>query len=30
LIPSIVVLLHRWNWWPARLETEPVSERRVA
>jgi RND superfamily putative drug exporter len=29
-IPSIVVLLHRWNWWPARLETEPIREQQVA
>jgi RND superfamily putative drug exporter len=24
LIPSTVVLLDQWNWWPARLATEPA------
>ena len=23
-VPSIVMLLGRWNWWPSRIETEPV------
>jgi uncharacterized membrane protein YdfJ with MMPL/SSD domain len=23
LVPSTVVLLGRWNWWPSRLTTNP-------
>ena len=23
-VPSIVLLLGRWNWWPSRIETAPV------
>jgi len=26
LIPSTVVLLHRWNWWPARVDAAPTRE----
>jgi RND superfamily putative drug exporter len=29
-IPSTVVLLRRWNWWPAQLATEPAAEREAA
>lgn len=29
-IPSTVVLLGRWNWWPARVAAEPVRERKTA
>jgi RND superfamily putative drug exporter len=29
-IPSTVVLLRRWNWWPTRLATEPAGERKTA
>jgi putative drug exporter of the RND superfamily len=24
LVPSIVVLLGRWNWWPSKLEPDAV------
>ena len=26
LVPSTVVLLGRWNWWPSRLKVEPSAE----
>ncbi len=26
LVPSTVVLLGRWNWWPARLSRQPEPE----
>jgi RND superfamily putative drug exporter len=29
-IPSTVVLLQRWNWWPSRLAVEPIEERASA
>jgi RND superfamily putative drug exporter len=30
LIPSLVVLLGRWNWWPSRLAAEPTAAARDA
>jgi RND superfamily putative drug exporter len=30
MIPSMVVLLRRWNWWPSRLATEPTAVRKAA
>ncbi len=26
LVPSVVLLLRRWNWWPSRVETAPASD----
>jgi RND superfamily putative drug exporter len=30
MIPSMVVLLRRWNWWPSRLAAEPTALRKAA
>jgi len=30
LVPSTVVLLGRWNWWPSKLSRRPADQRAVA
>ena len=25
-VPSLVLLLRRWNWWPARMTAPPSAE----
>jgi RND superfamily putative drug exporter len=30
LIPSVVVLLGRWNWWPSGLAVERAGEQKAA
>ena len=30
LVPSVVVLLGRWNWWPARLSQDRPAEEDAA
>jgi len=30
LIPSVVVLLGRWNWWPSHLTGGPTGQAREA